>query len=233
MTFLYYASDSFASRAKVLTDSIAKFHPYAKIVHINPGSFPMGQYIQGMAKKRLISALKLLDAGHDAVTIIGADCELFAPLSELTSIVYPEDIILVPHIVSPISNRDYMAQLYVTGHANADLMCFQNTPNAKNALRWLISVTEGNEPNKGIFYEQTWLSALPFLFKRVAIIHDPGYNVGYWTFMEQQILPKLTMVQYSGYEKGKPHRMSKYYGGPDAVGHVLSLYQNYDERITS
>jgi hypothetical protein len=31
MIFLYYASKSFSSRAKVLTDSIKKYHPNGKI----------------------------------------------------------------------------------------------------------------------------------------------------------------------------------------------------------
>lgn len=231
MTFLYFASESFASRAKVLVDSIKQFHPYDKIVHIDPGSFPLGSYIPGMAKMRLIKALELLESGHKAVIIIGADCELFAPLREFTSIVYPEDILLVPHVIQPTNSREYMSQLYRTGHANADLMCFQNTDNSKNALKWLISVTEGNEPNKGIFYEQTWLSALPFLFSKVQIVRNPGINCGYWT--ENIDVDNLVMMQYSGFEKGKPHRMSKYYSGPDVTGDVLKLFKNYDDRITS
>jgi len=231
MTFLYFASDSFTSRAKVLTDSIKKFHPYAKIVHVNPGTGTLGSYIPNMAKDRLIKALELLETTKKPVTVIGADCELFAPLSELTSVIYPEDIILVPHVISPTPNRDYMAQLYQTGHANADLMCFQNTDNAKNALKWLISVTEGNEPSKGIFYEQTWLSAIPFLFNKVQILRNPCINCGYWT--ENIDVDNLIMVQYSGYEKGMPHRMSKYYSGPDVTGDVLKLFQNYDDRIDS
>ena len=42
MIFLYYASNAFASRAKVLTDSIKKFHPEAKIISSSPQEWPIG-----------------------------------------------------------------------------------------------------------------------------------------------------------------------------------------------
>lgn len=226
MTFLFYASDSFASRAAVLVDSIKKFHPDDKIMHVNPvGNYQLGSYIPNMAKHRLGKALELLEGGEDTVVVIGADCKLFAHLD----IQWKGNVSLVPHVISPVVNRDYMAQLYRTGHANADLMVFSNTDEAKRCLKWLISVTEGNEPDKGIFYEQTWLSAIPFLFEQINIIRDPGINVGYWT--ENIDINNLKMVQFSGYVKGQPHRMSKYYDGPDVTGDVLTLFQEYDRRI--
>lgn len=243
MTFLYYASDSFASRAKVLTDSIEKYHPGAKIVHVKPKDGPIGTYLAGMAKERLQKALELLEAGDKAVIVIGADCELFQPMHELnyfSGVWTDADIALVPHVTKPVASRDAMAQFYRTGHANADLMAFRNTNNAKYCLEWLISVTEGEEKGKGIFYEQTWLSAVPFLFPRVHIIRDRSYNVAYFNILERDFkyigdVPyvgsgPVTMVQYSGYVKDYPEKMSKY-SGVRVTGDILRLYKDYDVRI--
>lgn len=247
MTFLYYASDSFASRAKVLTDSIKKFHPNANIVRVKPKTkIQPGSYIPGMAKERLQKALEILEAGEKSVIIIGADCELFGPMHEFNyfdSLWSDVDILLVPHVVEPVGDRARMAQFYQTGHANADLIGFRNTDNAKDCLKWLISVTEGEDLKNGIFYEQTWLSSVPFLFPKVDIIRSPGYNVAYFNIFQRDFkmidgVPftrrdwPVTMVQYSGYVKGKPERMSKYYSGPDVTGDILKLFKEYDDRIS-
>lgn len=255
MTFLYYASDSFASRAKVLVDSIKKFHPESKIVHIKPKNGPVGTYLPGMAKERLQKALELLEQGEKSVVIIGADCELFGRLEDIeyefkNKVEYDpftneelSDIILVPHVIQPVADRMRMAQFYRTGHANADLMAFRNTENAKNCLRWLIAVTEDEDRPNGIFYEQTWLSSVPFLFSKVYIIRNPGYNVAYFNILERDFQYKddkpyvwkylpVKMVQYSGYVKGKPEKMSKYCS-VNVTGDILKLFKEYDERIES
>ena len=245
MTFLYFASDSFESRAKVLVDSIKKYHPESSIVHIKPNDHPIGSYIPGMAKQRLETTLELLEDGHETVIVIGADCELFTPLNDALCFerLNDMDILLTPHIIEPVNDRMKMAQFYRTGHVNADFMVFKNTDRAKACLQWLISVTEDNDPINGIFYEQTWLSALPFLFKGIYILKSPAYNVAYFNIFERNFryrekvnqpltcFKPISVFQYSGYEKGKPERMSKYYSGPDITGDMLKFFQRYDERI--
>jgi len=242
LTFLYYASDSFVSRAKVLTDSIQKFHPDSNISYVNPGPKPIGKYIHGMAKERLRKALELLEKGHECVVVIGADCELFGPLNEITKGTDSyKDVLLVPHVKRPIKNRGFMAQLYRSGHANADLMVFKNSNNSKEILKWMISVTESECNTEGIFYEQTWLSALPFLFGGVGIIHNEGYNVGYWDLEENKISNKdglwfigdhpIVFFQYSGYLKGSPEKASRYFKY-NVTGDTLEFFKNYEKRIT-
>lgn len=241
MIFLYAASDTFASRAKVLTDSITKFHPRDSIVHIKPADGPLGTYLPNLARTRLEKALELLTITDEDVVVIGADCELFDTLDPFYTFNRINDITLVPHVKKPLVDREYMKQIYNSGHANADLMVFRNCDNAKEALKWLISVTkDGGFP--GDFYEQTWLSSIPFLFERVRIIHHPGYNVGYWEINHINIQKThygysvdgrpLVMMQYSGYVKGKPEKMSRHSGEICNNPVALEIYQEYDRRIT-
>ena len=215
-------------------------------LRLKESSRSLTRYVLGMAKERLIAALTLLDQ-YDRVILIGADCEIKSRMYELHAEFAKNDVVIVPHAISPVASRDYMAQIYRTGHANADLIAFKNTENSRNILKWLISVTEGDElKTKGIFYEQTWLSSIPFLFDNVSILRHPGYNVGYWDIEERELKrhnrqnkvmyyvldnEPVRMVQYSGYVKGSPERMSKY-AGKTATGDILKLYQEYDERIT-
>lgn len=217
---------------EVLYTSIIKHHPEAHIWTVRPETDNNG-YIPGMAKERLKQVLECFKQGWDHCVVLGADCELYGRLTEIEDSLKDNDIILVPHIMSPSQNRQQMARLYVTGHANADIMVFKNTENTINALNWMISVTEGNEPEFGIFYEQTWLSALPFLFPKVYILRDVRYNFGYWSIESNQIseLNTIKLVQFSGFEKSKPERMSKHYSGNDITDEILKLYQEYDKKI--
>lgn len=235
MIFLYFASDSFASRAKVLTDSITKFHPNDTIVHVKPDNGPLGEYLPGMAKKRLEKALELLESTTQDVCLIGADCEFFASISkDVFSIFYgqdyPEDVIIVPHVQSPLKDRQYMAQLYQTGHANADFIVFRNCINSHHILKWLISVTEDGMKD-GAFYEQTWLSSLPFLFTGIHILnYNDGYNRAYWNVNEVG-LNRLVFFQYSGYEKGGMLQMSKHSKHKAKNSAIYDFYKAYDDRI--
>lgn len=244
VNFITFASESYKSRADLLVESIHHYHPDGRIDR-HDVTFNGQGYVPNLARRRLQVALMHLESGWDHVVIIGADCVLYSRMTELASCLKTNDAIIVPHAVHPVDDRNYMAQIYRTGHANADLMAFKNTENGKNMLRWLISVTEGNEPERGIFYEQTWLSSLPFLFEGVRILRHPGYNVGYWDIRERMVsfndlwrvldehgtFRMIRMVQFSGYEKGNAHRMSKYYNGPDVTGDVLKLFQEYDSKI--
>lgn len=241
MIFLYCASETFASRAKVLTDSIQKHHPNDTIIHIKIEDGPLGQYLPNMAQHRLKAALNVMQERNDDVCIIGADCELFNQLY-CFKLLDEFDVLLVPHAKFPLQNREYMAQIYETGHANADFMVFRNCFNSRRILKWLISVTEdGHKP--GAFYEQTWLSSIPYLFEGVHIIHHPGYNVGYWDvnhvglrtdkngdYVVTSGFP-LVLFQYSGFEKGKALEMSRHSQEKAANSTILELYQNYDKRI--
>jgi hypothetical protein len=256
LTFLYYASNSYNSRAKVLDDSLRLHHPDSEVIRVIPDESQMqGNYILGMAKNRLKSALELLEKGHEAVCVIGADCQLFSRiniytlrLEEVEDVDF-YDVVIVPHVINTHPNRSWMAQLYTTGHANADFMIFTNRVNSKNILKWLIEVTEGHEPSNGIFYEQTWLSAIPFLFDAVHILRHPGYNVGYWDANDRDIKRNqfgsnngqygpewtamgtpLVMVQFSGFIEGNPMKMSRY-SSELAKGDVIDLYRQYDDKL--
>ena len=246
LNFLIFASKEYQKRADILVNSIKKYHDDYHIVVQEPSnSRKDGNYLEGMAKARLQKALDLLEEGLENIVILGADCELMGPLLEIenaltTDLAY--DIIVVPHVLKPTDNRNWMAHLYSVGHANADFMVFRNCDNAKDCLKWMISVTEGYEPSRSIFYEQTWLTAVPYLFDEVLILRDPGYNIGYWDANKRNIknvngvwtadnLP-IRLVQYSGFVENSLPYMSKH-SNEVAVGDVLKLWEEYNKKVIS
>lgn len=245
LNFIIFASDKYKKQANILINSIEDFHPDGNITLYDLGD-NNSPYILTLAKTRLEKTLELLEGGMENVVVLGADCELFDRLTEVQRLLFNGyDILLSPHItewvpedgLSP-SNRDF----YSTGHCNADFMVFNNTENTKKILKELIKLPMHDDKRNGIFFEQTWLSALPFMYDNIAIIHHSGYNVGYYNIHQREFRKEngkyftkngpLALMQYSGFDKSiLPNKMSKFQTRYIAEGDILSVFQDYANKI--
>lgn len=240
LTFVICSSESFMNRTKVCIDSVKKHHPNAKIVFEKMENPKNGGYVKGLARRRLEIVKKLLPTlkFNDIVVVLGADCVFYAPiwqnyfdLSEL------DKVMLFPHVITPPKNN--VKQLYRTGHANADLILFKR--GAVGVVDWLLKQDLDDNLQNGSFYEQTFISALPFISEGISINKHPGINYAYFNHHERNLHKKdnnyfvndepLIMVQYSGFIEGQPERMSKYHSGSNATGAWLELLQEYDRNI--
>ena len=235
MTFLIFSSQAFMSRTKVCIDSIKKFHPECEII-LKPfeGTHKDG-YLEGLAPERLKIALQLLEDGKE-VTIMGADCVLYDRLDSFINALGA--VILTPHVVNPPPTKSN--ELYQSGHANADLILFRGE-GGKEVLRWLLSQEMKIDVARGYFLEQTLLSSLPFIFENITIHRDETINYAYYNFYERPLSKidstyyinekPLVMVQYSGFEVGRPEKASKH---SDIIteNEVRKLFIEYNELIS-
>ncbi len=226
-----FSSDSFMPRTNVCIASVKEHIPNSNI-HLVKVENPTGNYVEGLAKDRLKKAKDLLENGSKEVIILGADCVFYNDPSVFLNI--SGHVVLTPHVIKPPVNNG--AQLYGTGHCNADMILFRKW--SLPLLEWLINQEMKNDVAKGIFYEQTWLSALPFVGEYVGICRDPGINYAYFNFSERTLTNKnntyyvngnkLAMLQYSGFVPGK---ISKHYNGPvDDL--TLELFKDYEKRVS-
>jgi len=230
INFFILSTPEYMPRTKVCVDSIRKYHPESKI-YLEKYSAPItGNYPSGLAKVRFTRILQLLKKDPDQdILMLGADCVLYSELDSLQHEIISRDpnIILVPHRVTPAIPQK-AGGFYRTGHACGDMVVF----NGKSIpiLEWLLQQDYSNNPAEGLFYEQTHLSSIPFLFDDVYIFRDKSYNVCYYNLDERDITNK-SIVHFSGYVQGKPEKISKYYDGPDATGDVLKVYKEYDDAV--
>lgn len=239
MKFLTSATNEYKTRATILENSIHRFHPNDEFINVKPISSIINRgYLEKFHEEKYKHILNLLESQNEPVVYIGADCELFSKLIEIEMLLtYPRvNVILVPHYKKPIASRSHMVQTYTTGMANSDFIVFNNTPKAKEICKWLITVVKDNNGN-GEFYDQPWLTSLPFLYKGVEIINHPGYNVGYWdmrdsTFTRDTIDNEpIRFMHYSGFEMGNPEQVSKHSGGLRVTGDLLEIMKDYNRRI--
>lgn len=243
--FLTFYSNSFKSRAQVLLNSLNQYHPNDKVFAFelnNPTE--IGSYVQGLAKMRIAKMIEILEQNKDIdkLVLLGADCELFDSIDHLNLMLDRYDCVITPHVTSPLPNDNQsptMFQIYQTGHANADVFAIRNNENGISILKWLSEQDMKDDKQNGIFYEQTWMSALPFIFDRVGIIRNEGYNVAYFNIIERELNKEndkyyvgnfpLVIAQYSGYVKGKPEIMAKYQTRHKELPEVvLEFFKRYD-----
>ena len=228
LNFHLYAGVEYQSRAKVLTDSINKHHPDSNIILESlPNIAPVGTYIKDFHTKKYQDIFDAFYYGKDNVVFMGSDTEIFSRMIELEVALEEYDVVIVPHIITPVSDRSRMVQFYNTGHINSDCVAFRNSKNAWNIVKWMAKVTD-DKVGPGEFYDQTWLSSLPFLFDGVKILRHPGYNNSYWT--ENIDIDNLRFYHYSGYKKKMYPKMSTH-SNRIAEGRILELYRNYDEKL--
>ena len=239
--FCVFYSPAFKPRARICMRSIRDHHPGVEIhgVTIQSEAKP-GTYIEGFHKARfqwMRDKLPTLPAG-DRLIFVGADCGFYGPATGFLQMVEEKDIVVVPHVITPPKLRG--KDMNLTGHANGDIFSF--SPEALPVLDWLLEQDMVNDPAKGVFYEQTWLTSLPFVAENVGIYRQPDMNLAWFNFHERSVTEQdgqpyvnglpLVMAHFTGYVQGSPNRASRYYGGPDVTGPLLKLYEGYEEALT-
>lgn len=244
--FVLCSTPSFMNRTQVAIDSIKKYHPSANVVLTMMEDSKSGGYIPGLARKRIESVrdtLLQIERYNESVVMVGADCVFYSPL-EVFDI---DKVMLFSHVLTlPDKN---VKQLYRTGHANADIVIFKK--DSLDIVEWLLKQDLDDNLTNGAFYEQTYLSSLPFIDGGVSINRNPDINLAYFNIHERNLIKKndkyyiknenpsrkyefdypLTMVQFSGFIENYPEHMSKYHGGEKATGLWLELLEDYNRKI--
>lgn len=231
INFFVASSQEFMPRTKVCLDSIKKYHPDSKIYFENYEGNKLGSYLDGFAKFRIQKLIELLEKEDQTIVMLGADCVLYSNYLKYFDFPHRDcTILLVPHTSNP-PPKEKGAQFYMTGHANADMVIV--TTESLPILRWLVEQDMRAATSQGIFYEQTWLSAVPFIFPRVHILRDKNINIAYFNIHERMDnIKSRCMVQFSGYVEGRPEILSKYYSGPTITsGSIYDIYKDYDDKV--
>lgn len=222
LTFLTHASQHYNKQTHVLARSIFQHEKGANFQHVAVKGTDGKTYIKGLPNQRFKDVLRLFDEGHECVILIGADCVLFQEMKTLKfELTKPRvNVILTSHVLHPCSN---ISDYYSTGLAQGDMIAFNNTLETKQILHWLINFDfDVNDKSKGKFYEQTYLSTLPFLFEGVKVLRDETYNVAWFNLHERYIeenqykeeflvnaLP-LTMFHFSGFDINQNKYLSRH-----------------------
>jgi len=178
------------------------------------------------------------------------DILIYEPITKLEMEFAEADILLTPHILTPMEfepvkvvpseNTFLNFGLYNLGFIGLK----NNSTNIKKLLDWwenrtltwgFINVCDG------FFVDQLWINFVPIYFERVKILREMGYNVAPWNLHERgkivrrdgkYILPDsstLSFFHFSSYKYTEPDSMARHYDRFNFSNclEVRPLYQQY------
>jgi hypothetical protein len=176
---------------------------------------------------------KYLKKRYNASNIIylDPDIKVFSSLNPLLQDFNCFDILLTPHILTPIPQDDFMPQesiflnhgIYNLGFIGLNMASHI----VSDFLNWWEERTFSlgfNRLSEGLFVDQLWINLVPLLYPKVKIIREFGYNMAPWNLHERIIIDdndnssivlndnsQLTFYHFSSYCFDNPSKICKEY----------------------
>lgn len=203
-------------------------------------------------------ASEYLFNNFDTQGLIYLDADLYF-FSEMTTVLEllsaegeKDSIILTPHNIN-INQNDYEIDRNIAflnyGVFNAGFFAIKNTDSGKSFIKWwkrMLRFHCKNEPNKGLYCDQTWLDLVPVLFsENLHILKDPGYNIGFWNVDSERHLTlrdstylvnndfKLVFYHFARFQLNKNILDKLYFTDNDQRSIVEKLYETYSETLVN
>lgn len=166
----------------------------------------------------------------EQVTYLDPDTCLFDRMAEVDKALITEDIILTPHIVSPIpmDGKTPEEPLFLNyGVYNLGFIAMKKSDQVDIFLKWWNERTyeKGfDRPAMGLFTDQLWINLVPVIFDKVHILKHMGYNMGPWNLHERSLVSTE-----KGYEiqNGSPLVFFHFSGFHPAIHKIHNDYNRY------
>lgn len=140
------------------------------------------------------------------------------------------EIVACCHTFSPFPQDDDSPndlELCWVGQLNGGVLLSRRGPQGTPAIDWLVEKTKYNwfvAPERGMYADQQWLSALPYFFRdRTTVVSDRGVNVAYWNLHERLLrrsVPRgavtlmaggpLRLMHFSGFKMASGGRLTQH-----------------------
>ncbi len=180
----------------------------------------------------------------DSIVYFDPDILVFGGLDAMEEMLLEKDIVLTPHITSPIYDGHSPSEQGIlnAGLYNLGFIALKRSQQAFDFLRWWsFRLTDQCRIDfcNGIFVDQLWVNFVPLFHENVGILRHPGYNMAYWNLHERRIGKdnlvneryELVFFHYSGY--GFDTRISKHFDRYtfDNRRDILGIFTHYIERV--
>ena len=188
---------------------------------------------------------------NDQVYYFDPDIEIFHSLIDLVTILEKQNVVLTPHLLSPIFDDSEAApsESYIinAGLYNLGFMGLKKCEESLKLINWWSDKCEKNcyiDMSKGIFVDQSWISHAPIFFEGVHILRSNNYNVAYWNLHERVVKKEngkyyvngefpLVFFHFSGYNPLNPDILAKYQHKYDFTNMPLlkSIFDEYASKL--
>jgi hypothetical protein len=178
------------------------------------------------AVKPAFLATLLYERGEEDLVYLDPDIEVMRPLEAVKEALGRADIVLTPHVLSPIpldglhpSDQDIL----ISGAYNLGFVALRRSPMVREFLAWWGERLEELcriDVAHGLFTDQRWVDLVPAFFPSVAVLRDPTCNVAFWNLHERQLSRRgddyfvndrpVTFFHYSGFNPNRRLTLSKH-----------------------
>lgn len=141
---------------------------------------------------------------YKKVIYFDPDILVMNSLDELFNILDEYNVVLTPHITSPINDSEKHINeidILMAGTYNLGFIGLSNYEHVKNFLSWWKDRLYKycfSAPSQGLFVDQKWIDLLPGMIDSIFILRHPGYNVAYWNLHERKIIYKNGVFKSNG-----------------------------------
>ena len=192
----------------------------------------------------------LRSLGFEEIVYLDPDTFVFDCIDEVYNLLSHNDVIITPHITSPIISGDnlWYTELSALKHGTYNLGFLavnMHKSNSQNFINWWQDRCTDyckTDFQNGLFTDQKWIDLAPGLFDSVKIMRTPGYNVASWNLHSNVPFSmnvsvyfcnnyRLKFFHFSGFTNGA----LKFIIDKDFSGDVFleKIYQEYDLLIKS
>lgn len=217
ISFVTVVNRGYLSRADVLFQTLARFHPHApKLAVLTdrwPQEYPLPSHFEVVTLEEFAPAnlwrrlygytrferattwkslaLQWALARYPQTTgtvLLDADMEIFSTLDPLISALSQASVLLTPHLTTTQADDDYTSYLRA-GTFNAGFVGVSRGQ-GERFLDWWEERLQRHcriDHPAGMFVEQRWLDLVPSLFDGARTFRHPGANLAYWNLSERPL----------------------------------------------
>ena len=158
----------------------------------------------------------LFQLGFETVCYMDPDLWVLSPMTELFEALKTSEIVLTPHIVTPIPEHAAFEEQWLLrcGVFNLGFIGIRHDV-SERLCRWWADRLEKLcfcRLDQGLFFDQKWIDLVPCLFDSVTILKHRGYNVAWWNLHERT--PEFINGSWIESETSEPIRFFHFSGLP-------------------
>ncbi len=187
----------------------------------------------------------LLDLGFTGAAYLKQESLVTGDMRPVLDLLGHRSIVLTPHLLTPLDGADADARelnILQSGVYNVGFLGVSDTPTGRAFLTWwqdrLVDHCRRDIP-QGLHFEQRWLDLVPSYFEDVAVVRDPGFNVGHWNLPDRRVAPDgdgflvdghpCRFVRFSGFDREHPTEVTRYNARLTManVGPAAALFARY------
>ena len=135
----------------------------------------------------------LFSKGYSTVIYLDPDILIFHSFSGIEGLLEHYDIILTPHITTPLPEDGYTQtdhDILCSGAYNLGFLALKNSPEARRLIAWWQKKLENScysRVEEGLFTDQKWMDLAPSFCDNLLILKDKTYNVAFWNIHERRV----------------------------------------------